>query len=168
MDKDPKMSEIPTADHQGRIKEIAETLIAYTAYANFAVTYEGCVKVAVSAITEAVNEAIKEKGEEIAKLRAIGKQLHADRTECWGEIATLKAELARIKDGIKRVEGTMIVDGNDMYDWGWTPSAQVNNQLFRMGLHPFSYVGSEQRAYDWEGKMVFSTPTLRTKIRYGN
>ena len=35
------------------------------------------------------------------------------------EITSLKRELERIKDGIKRCDATMIVDGNDMYDWGW-------------------------------------------------
>jgi hypothetical protein len=37
-----------------------------------------------------------------------------------------RSELTRIKDGIKRCQGTMIVDGNDMYDWGWMPTAEVN------------------------------------------
>lgn len=35
------------------------------------------------------------------------------------KIKRLEAELERIKDGIKRKERTMIIDGNDMIDWGW-------------------------------------------------
>lgn len=37
-------------------------------------------------------------------------------------------ELARIKTGIKRCEITMIVDGNDMCDWGWTTQECVNRR----------------------------------------
>ncbi len=43
------------------------------------------------------------------------------------EVETLKLELKRIKDGIKRANTTMIVDGNDMADWGWT-LVSLNNQ----------------------------------------
>jgi hypothetical protein len=39
------------------------------------------------------------------------------------------AELRRIKEGIKRNEITMIVDGNDMCDWGWTTIAEYNRKL---------------------------------------
>lgn len=39
------------------------------------------------------------------------------RLEC--ENLELRKELLRIKHGIKHLEVTMIVDGNDMADWGW-------------------------------------------------
>ena len=42
------------------------------------------------------------------------------------ENESLKAELAQIKDAIKRCQGTFILDGNDMYDWGWSVSSEVN------------------------------------------
>lgn len=37
-----------------------------------------------------------------------------------------RTELTRIKDGIKRCESTMIIDGNDMCDWGWMTTSDVN------------------------------------------
>jgi len=35
------------------------------------------------------------------------------------QVIAMREELARIKEGIKRAETTMVVDGNDMIDWGW-------------------------------------------------
>lgn len=35
-----------------------------------------------------------------------------------------EAEVERLKHGVKTCDGTMVVDGNDMYDWGWeTPQS---------------------------------------------
>jgi len=44
------------------------------------------------------------------------------------ENESLKAELAQLKDAIKRCQGTFILDGNDMYDWGWMPMSEVNQE----------------------------------------
>jgi hypothetical protein len=49
----------------------------------------------------------------------------------------LKKELAQIKDAIKRCQGTFILDGNDMYDWGWTPTLEMNKKCYeRYGFIP--------------------------------
>lgn len=41
-------------------------------------------------------------------------------------IADLRAEVARLKAGIKTAEVTMIVDGGDMCDWGWATHRDAN------------------------------------------
>lgn len=42
------------------------------------------------------------------------------------EIKSLSRELARIKNGIKTIDIAMIVDGNDMIDWGWSTHERYN------------------------------------------
>ncbi len=68
------------------------------------------------------------------------------------EIAQLKAELAFIKEGIRHCDPLMTVDGNDMFDCGWTTTAIVNHNLHKMGLHPFSWVGFESSTYNSFGE----------------
>lgn len=60
--------------------------------------------------------------------------------EVMDELRETKKELSRIKDGIKRCQGTMIIDGNDMFDWGWTTLEIQNKELYKRGMHPFSWV----------------------------
>ncbi len=45
------------------------------------------------------------------------------------ELATTKAELERIKEGIKHANAGMIVDGGDMYDHGWVPQIERNRKI---------------------------------------
>jgi hypothetical protein len=42
-----------------------------------------------------------------------------------------RSELTRIKDGIKRNDATMIIEGNDMYDWGWITMQEVNSECYK-------------------------------------
>jgi len=46
--------------------------------------------------------------------------------ELQDELDKTKTELERIKEGIKQCKITMIVDGNDMVDWGWLSIYDVN------------------------------------------
>ncbi len=50
------------------------------------------------------------------------------------EIGQLKAELSRIKEGVRHCNATMIVDGNDMFDWGWTTIKIMNHEFRKRGL----------------------------------
>lgn len=49
--------------------------------------------------------------------------------ESYSKIYELQMELNRIKDGIMRGQITMIIDGNDMIDWGWTTQAICNEKI---------------------------------------
>lgn len=51
----------------------------------------------------------------------------------------LKKELKRIKNGIKTGDITMIVDGNDMIDWGWTTQKLVNKRLKDRGIQKLEF-----------------------------
>jgi hypothetical protein len=42
------------------------------------------------------------------------------------KVYELEKELERIKGGIKRCDSVLIVDGNDMADWGWLTIKSVN------------------------------------------
>lgn len=46
-------------------------------------------------------------------------------------IDELEDEISRLKQGIKTVETTMIVDGGDMYDHGWTSSENVSKGIYK-------------------------------------
>ena len=45
------------------------------------------------------------------------------------EVATLRVELKRIKEGIKKCNIVLIVDGNDMCDWGWMTIRDHNYRM---------------------------------------
>ena len=71
-----------------------------------------------------------------AKIEEQRKEIH--RLTDHNRIA--RSELTRIKDSIKRCESTMIIDGNDMYDWGWSVTSEVNKkckQRFGFALHEY-------------------------------
>jgi len=44
------------------------------------------------------------------------------------ELEEVKAELAALKEAIKRTDATYIVDGGDFYDHGWLVQADVNRE----------------------------------------
>jgi 3-phosphoglycerate kinase len=44
------------------------------------------------------------------------------------------AELARIKEGIKTADRTLIVDGNDMADWGWSTTKNRNAACYEAAM----------------------------------
>jgi len=65
-------------------------------------------------------------GAELARLQEVEQVLKAAifaddtrRDTLHNRVTELEAELDRLKEGIKRAEVTMVVDGNDMIDWGW-------------------------------------------------
>jgi hypothetical protein len=45
-----------------------------------------------------------------------------------GNMCLLEEQLDRLKEGIKTCNITMVVDGNDMCDWGWTTQEMVNKE----------------------------------------
>ena len=49
-----------------------------------------------------------------------------DIEELNKQIDDLQKELKRIKDGIKQCDSVLIIDGNDMADWGWLTIQSVN------------------------------------------
>lgn len=48
------------------------------------------------------------------------------------ENTSLVRELARIKHGIKRVDIALIVEGNDMTDWGWASGEEANKRAAKL------------------------------------
>jgi hypothetical protein len=59
--------------------------------------------------------------------------------EACERILALEAELERIKEGIKRCQITMIVDGSDMCDWGWMTLQSHNKELRQMDANLARY-----------------------------
>ena len=47
------------------------------------------------------------------------------------KIHALKAELTRINEGIKRGDGCTIIDGGDMYDYGWRTLYEIRKDKER-------------------------------------
>jgi hypothetical protein len=46
----------------------------------------------------------------------------------YDEVQEIRDELAALKDAVKRGIGTHIVDGGDIYDWGWMTCWEHNRQ----------------------------------------
>lgn len=65
------------------------------------------------------------------------------------EAQALRDEIERLKTGIKTLNLTMDVDGNDMIDWGWTTIKSKNLAVAKVlagenpdgGLQPFPTAG---------------------------
>ena len=51
-----------------------------------------------------------------------------ERVYTQEEARELEAELTRIKQGIKRGDSGLIIDGNDMTDLGWITHESVNKR----------------------------------------
>lgn len=60
--------------------------------------------------------------------------LLAEHNELIQETASLRVELRRIKEGIKRCSITTMVDGNDMCDHGWMTIREHNLRMHEKEL----------------------------------
>jgi hypothetical protein len=67
-----------------------------------------------------MNETDRLKQENLALLAKI--------EDLEGNMELLQEQLNGIKEGIKTCKFTMIVDGNDMLDWGWTTYELINKE----------------------------------------
>lgn len=98
---------------------------------------------------ETLESLVRERDNLVAKLEAEVKTIEGwqrrydekqlDCSELRQQLASAQAEILRIKHGIKTTEGTMIVDGKDMYDWGWFKAYDYNKEL---PIRPLSIFGS--------------------------
>jgi hypothetical protein len=82
-----------------------------------------------------MNDNPQSLNDEIDKLRAerdevyeANKNIAKERDSLHLQLNALEFEFARVKDSIKRCQGTLIIEGNDMFDWGWKTQADCNKE----------------------------------------